>query len=186
MIRGRMFILVFVLYFSGIGSMAQSKIPTAETILKTAYARAGKENKNVFVIFRASWCGWCHKMDLSMNDKSCRKFFEDNYITCLLTLDESKGKEWLENPGAKEFRKKYNGEDSGMPFWLIFDHNARLLADSKIRPHGAGFEVMGDNVGCPASKVEVEFFIEILKKTSRLTISELSVITKRFLENSAN
>lgn len=186
MIFRRKFILAFVFYFSGIGCMAQSKTPSAETILKIAYGRAVKENKNVFVIFRASWCGWCHKMDRSMNDKNCRKFFEDNYITCHLTLDETKGKEWLENAGAKEFRKKYNGEGSGIPFWLIFDQNSRLLADSKIRPHGAGIEVTGDNMGCPASKAEVEYFIGILKKTSRLTISELSVITTRFLENSAH
>ena len=184
--RGGRLIMISVFYFSGIGCLAQSKTPSAETILKMAYGRAGKENKNVFVIFRASWCGWCHKMDSSMNDKSCRKFFEDNYVTCHLTLDESKGKKWLENQGAKEFRKKYNGEGSGIPFWLIFDPNARLLADSKIRTHGAGFELMGDNMGCPASKAEVEYFIAILKKTSRLSMSELSVITKRFLENSAN
>jgi thiol-disulfide isomerase/thioredoxin len=183
LLRGRVMV---VLCFLGIGCVAQTKTPSAESILKAAYERAGKENKNVFVIFHASWCGWCHKMDSSMNDKSCRRFFDDNYITCYLTVDESKGKEHLENPGAKEFRKKYNGEGAGIPFWLIFDQNAMLLADSRIRPDGAGFEVKGDNSGCPASEAEIAYFIKVLKKTTRLTTSGLSVIAKRFSKNAVN
>ncbi|MEP7142605.1 MAG: thioredoxin family protein [Ferruginibacter sp.] len=179
-------ILVVVLCFPGIISMAQTKTPSAEIILKSAYDRAGKEHKKVFVIFRASWCGWCHKMDSSMNDKSCRKFFDDNYIICHLTVDEAKGKEWLENPGATELRNKYNGTGSGIPFWLVLDQNARLLADSKMRPDGAGFEIMGDNSGCPASKAEVAYFLNVLRKTSRLTASELSVVAKRFSKNAVN
>ena len=41
-------------------SVAQEK---ASTILKDAYKQAKIEKKNVFVIFHASWCGWCKKMD---------------------------------------------------------------------------------------------------------------------------
>ncbi|MEP7108467.1 MAG: thioredoxin family protein [Ferruginibacter sp.] len=157
-----------------------------ELILKEAYDRAGKEHKKVFVIFQASWCLWCHKMDSSMNDESCRKYFDDNYITCHLTVDETAGKEWLENPGAKEFRKKYNGEDVGIPFWLIFDQDALLLADSRMTPDGAGLEVKGDNSGCPASKSEVAYFIKVLGNTSGLKASALSVIGKRFRKNAVN
>lgn len=183
--RGKLTI-VFVVCFMTIRCMSQTLAPAADVILKAAYDRAGKEDKKVFVIFHASWCGWCHKMDSSMNDISCRDFFENNYVTCHLTVDESKGKEYLENPGAKEFRKKYKGENAGIPFWLIFDRDAQLLADSMIRPDGAGFEAKGDNSGCPASKAEVTYFIKVLKKTSRLTMAQLSVIAKRFSQNAVN
>lgn len=162
---------------------AQQSPPTADEILKEAYLRAAKENKKVFIMFHASWCGWCHKMDSSMNDKSCRRFFEENFVIRHLVVYESKGKQNLENPGALEFLTKYKGNDKGIPFWLVFDKNGNLLADSKIREEGAGLEAEGNNSGCPATKEEVKHFIKVLKKTTELNQEALEIIEKRFREN---
>ncbi|MBK7374589.1 MAG: hypothetical protein IPJ02_03205 [Chitinophagaceae bacterium] len=54
------------------------------------------------LIFHASWCGWCHKMDTSLNDISVKRFFDDNFVITHITVLESKGKERLENPGEKK------------------------------------------------------------------------------------
>ena len=178
-------VCVLILCFAGATCLSQNKPLSADAILKTAYGRAQKENKHVFVIFHASWCGWCRKMDSSMNDKCCKAFFDSNYITCHLTVDESKEKQDLENPGARKFRKKYHGEEAGLPFWLIFDQQGQLLADSKMRPADAGFEAPGDNAGCPSAKVELAYFIRVLEKTSRLGAGELAIIAKRFSQNAA-
>ena len=91
-------------------------------------------------------------------------------------------KKKLENPGAVELRTKYYGDGQGIPFWLIFDKEGRLLADSKIRTAGQGPEE-GENVGCPASEKEVSYFISVLKMTSPLNDQQLEVIRKRFREN---
>ena len=56
------------------------------------------------------------------------------------------------------------------------------MADSKIRPEGGGLET-GENSGCPASEKEVAYFINVLKETSSLTETELTIIQKRFREN---
>ena len=37
-------------------SSAQEILPTAKEIMNTAYQSAKKENKNVFLMFTASWC----------------------------------------------------------------------------------------------------------------------------------
>jgi hypothetical protein len=95
---------------------------------------------------------------------------------------ESKGKENLENPGALDLLKKYKGDEKGIPYWLIFDKNGKLLADSKLRPDGGGLET-GDNTGCPANEKEVAHFVKVLKETSSLKDDELSVIEKRFRKN---
>lgn len=162
---------------------AQMAPQAAEDILKEAYQLAAKENKKVFVMFHASWCGWCHKMDSSLLDKSCKKFFDDNYVIRHLVVYESKGKENLQNPGAVEFLTKYHGNDTGIPYWLIFDKEGSLLADSKLRAPGASLNDPGENTGCPASAKEVANFIEVLKKTSRLNADQLAVIEKRFRQN---
>jgi len=157
------------------------EVPTTEALLNAAFTKAKAENKNVFIIFHASWCGWCHKMDTAMNDGSVKKFFTDNFIIEHLTVDESANKKNLENPGAAEFRKEYGGENQGIPYWLVFDKDRKLISDSRMKPGTTNPE--GDNTGCPASEKEVEFFVKVLKQSSNLNDQQLDIIRKRFRKN---
>ena len=162
---------------------AQTTIPTANDILKRAVLDAGDQNKKVLLMFHASWCGWCHKMDSSLNDISGKKFFDDNFVITHVTVLESKGKENLENPGGLEMMLKYNGKDQGLPYWVVLDKNAKLLFDSQERTTQPDGTVKGANIGCPASQKEVDKFIEILKNTTSLTAPQLAIIAKRFRQN---
>jgi thiol-disulfide isomerase/thioredoxin len=171
----------FLLFVSS-GSFSQKAPSSAEEIMKEAYSIAKKENKKVLLIFHASWCGWCHKMDTSLNDPSVKKYFDDNFVIRHMVVFESKGKENLENPGALEMLTKYNGKDDGIPFWLIFDKNEKFLADSRIKTIENGVEKFA-NSGCPATKEEVDYFIDVLKKTTSLKDDELEKIRVRFRKN---
>ncbi len=145
---------------------AQQKIAPAKEILEAAYKTATAENKNILLIFHASWCGWCHKMDSSINDPSCKKFFRDNYIITHLVVHESADKKQLENAGAKELLKQYKAFDSGIPFWVVLDKNGKLLQDSFIKNSKGDTAI----IGCPATEAEVNAFIKILKQSSGLRI----------------
>jgi len=145
---------------------------SASDILDKAYVKAQEENKNVFVIFHASWCGWCKQMDKNMNDDSCKDLFERNYVITHLVVQESRENKHLENPGADEVLKKYKGEKSGIPFWLIFDKDGKLLEDS--------FNSTGQNLGCPATGEEVAEFVSILKNTSDMKEKELEIVALKF------
>lgn len=169
------FSFVLLLFFTASLVYGQPTPPSAEKVLKEAKAQAAKENKKVFVIFHASWCGWCHKMDSAMSDPAVKSFFDNNYVIKHLTILESKGKEYLENPGALQLLEQYHGSNQGIPFWLVFDKNGTLLADSQITP--------GVNSGCPATKEEVAYFVGVLKKTSPLKEDQLDLIAKRFRQN---
>lgn len=171
-----------VLALAALAQPAPSVPPSADEVIKQACKLAGEENKNVFIIFTASWCGWCKKMDKSMQDPVCTDFFSGSYIIRHLVVNEPKDKMTLENPGAKEVLVKYHGEGQGIPFWLVFDKNGNLLADSKIRDSGAGPD-KGENTGCPATAKEVDYFISVLQKTSGITASQVEMIRKRFREN---
>jgi thioredoxin-related protein len=73
--------------------IAQQKAITAKEILEAAYKKELlQKTKMCWLIFHASWCGWCHKMDSSINDPSCKKFFADNYIVTHLVVHESADK----------------------------------------------------------------------------------------------
>lgn len=181
-LRSFLFSIPFFL-FTYAGVTAQSPAPASGKVLAAAYTKAAKEKKKVLIIFKASWCSWCHKMDASINDTSCKKLFEDHYVVTHLTVDEDKTNKHLENKGADLVRKKYHGEPAGLPFWIIMDKNGQLLADSYIRKEGQDMNTPGESMGCPAEENEIAAFLAILKKTSSLTEEELNVIGERFRKN---
>lgn len=177
--------LFFSLLFSFFFSVSPAQNPqTAKEILANAFSQASKEHKKVFVKFSASWCGWCKKMDASMQDPAVKTYFDDNFVTVHLVVDESKDKLNLETPGADEIRLQYNGDNKqGIPFWLILDDKGTLLADSYMRTKGQLPTEKGENTGCPASNEEVSYFLGILMRTTSLSKEALSIIGERFREN---
>jgi len=184
--RVYLFVVMSGCLFLTKSAFAQHDQPTAKEVMQEASQTAAKENKNVFIIFHASWCGWCHKMDSAINDKSCKDFFYRNYVIRHLVVDEYGDKKNLENPGANELRAKYHGDGEGIPFWLIFDKEGNLLADSQARPAGAGLDRKGENIACPATEKEVAYFLDVLKKTSDISQTEQIAIKKRFRQNEDN
>ena len=184
--RFLLFAIVAAFLFLPKLSIAQHGTSSASEIMQEAMQTATKENKKIFIIFHASWCGWCHKMDTAINDKSCKDFFYKNYVIRYLVVDEYRDKKGLENPGADELRAKYHGNGEGIPFWLIFDKDGHLLADSQIRPKGASFDTKGENIACPATEKEVTYFIEVLKKTSSIDEAEQTAVQRRFRQNENN
>jgi hypothetical protein len=175
-------LLAFVLNCFNVAK-AQEQVKTTDQVLKEAYKAASVDNKKVLLMFHASWCVWCRKMDSSINDMACKKMFLTNYVICHLTVDESKENKMLENPGADAFRAKYHGETAGLPFWLILDKDGKLLADSRMRKPGDTLDAPGDNTGCPTSKNEVAYFLSVLKTTSNLKDPQLKIIGERFSKN---
>lgn len=144
---------------------------TAESILNAAYKKATKEKKNVFVIFHASWCGWCKKLDASMNDSATKKYFDASYVTIHLTVAEQGKNKILINPGAEELLIKYNGSDAGLPFFVIQDNKGKELANS--------FE-NSKSLGCPSERMEVETFIKLLQRTSTIDKKMSKIVYDRF------
>lgn len=157
---------------------SQESPATAEEIMNKAKVIAAKENKDIFLMFHASWCGWCKKMDQSMNDEMCSDYFDNNFVTIHMVVKESAANKHLENPGAAELLASYGGDRSGIPFWLIFDSKGNLVADS--------FMENGErksNIGCPAQDNEIEVFISKLKLAAEMSEEEEKSITERFRKN---
>ena len=165
--------LITLLFIAATFTIQTEAQNSASSILENAFTQAKAENKNVFVKYSASWCGWCKKMDKQMKSDDCKSFFDTNYVIVTLVVNESKNNKHLENPGAIDFLKKHKGEKSGLPFWVILDNTGNLIEDS--------FNSKGENLGCPATKKEVEYFITILKKTSNLTEKDLDIVANIFL-----
>ena len=166
----KLIILVFIATIFTTQTQAQDP---ASNILENAITQAKAENKNVFVKYSASWCGWCKKMDKQMKGDSCKTFFDSNYVIVTLVVKESDNNKHLENPGSIDFLTKHKGEKSGLPFWVILDQSGNVIEDS--------YNSEGANLGCPATEEEVADFIVKLKNTSNLNEDNLNIIAQEFL-----
>ena len=172
--------LLFVVAFLFNQATHSQSPPSASQILDEAKKLASQQKKNIFILFHASWCRWCHKMDSAMNDKSVKNFFTDNYVIRHLVVMESPDKKHLENEGALAMLYKANGMNQGIPYWIVLDSSGKLLADSRMpaETDGSG----GFNAGYPAHEKEAAYFIQVLQKTSLLKPGELKIIETRFRE----
>jgi|TARA_B100000809_G_scaffold100565_1_gene99129 thioredoxin-related protein len=162
---------IIICFFVGFLN-GQDTILSKDEVMNVAYAEAEQEGKNVFLMFDASWCGWCKRMDKNMKNNACKNFFDDNYVTVHLAIKESKENKHLENPGAPDFYDSLKEGTSGIPFWVIFDSKGNVLDNS--------LDSNNNNIGSPVTKDEVQAFVSILKGTSKLNDKELSIITEVF------
>lgn len=181
--KGLSFLVLFFLIISTQEVNAQEKVANAIDIFDAALEKANHENKLVFIMFEASWCGWCKRMDKSMKVDSVKDYFSRNFVVAHMVVHESQKNKNLENPGALEMLEKYGGAQSGIPYWLIFNSKGELLADSRMPKDTYVLKGEGNNLGCPASKEEVAGFLYKLKHTTDLTAAELEEIRAVFRLN---
>ena len=175
-------LLAVVLFLTqAVSAQSTTTPPSADEVVSSACKVAAATHRSVFIIFHASWCGWCHRMDSLMVTPACKSLFEDHYVIRHLVIMESKDKKALENPGAQELYTKYAGpQGQGIPFWLIIDAKGNVVADSRVKADGAAPGSAGNNTGCPAEPDEVVYFLKVLHATSSLSDDQLHTISTIF------
>jgi thioredoxin-related protein len=174
------FLLMAGMLFLGISATTPPDPETpaaAGDVVKDACREAAASHKKVLILFHASWCHWCRKLDTLLTSADCKDLFGQSYVIRHLTVMESSDKKNLENPGAQDLYVKYAGSDlQGIPFFLIMNDDGTVVADSRIKPEGAAPGSTGDNLGYPSSKKEVEYFMRVLHETTALSADQLGVI----------
>lgn len=185
--------LTIVLCFAG-PCFAQNELASVETpivhpapalraaeVIQQAIDQAKTEHKKVMVLFTASWCHWCHRMDTLMNLPSVKNDFQEAYVICHVDVQEQGAKKALENQGWKTYLEEFGGdENGGVPFWAILDDQGKALVNSRIKPNGPSADPRGDNAGCPMYDKEVTYFIQCLSETSSMSKDRLAKIGDLF------
>jgi len=149
---------------------------SAEKLIADAGAKAKAGGKNVMVIFHASWCGWCKKLDEFMAIPQYKSIFEDNYVVVHMTVMESPQKKADETAGGMEFLTKMGGDKAGLPYFVVVDPAGKKLGDSLMKPGD-----QASNTGHPVKKEEVDHFMSVLKKTAKKMSANQAATIDKFL-----
>jgi len=169
-----LFILLSTSAFSA-GPGTETPVPATE-IMQPALKQAEATRKNIFLIFHASWCVWCRRLDSVLTNQEVKGLIDRNYVVVHLdVLERGDKKASLENPGAEEILKKLGGEQAGLPFYAFLDAKGKEIADSDVMP--------GDtkNIGFPGSKEEIAAFGRLLERTAgTMTPAERQTILSHF------
>lgn len=144
---------------------------SAKQLMDAASAKAAASGKNVLVIFHASWCGWCHKLDDFLDRTDEGKKVKGALEVVHITVLESKDHKADENAGGEELLEKLGGKGSGIPYYAILDPKGKVLATSNPNKDKPG------NIGYPAAPEEIAHFMGMLKAGApKLTASDRTAI----------
>lgn len=132
-----------------------AQAPPARQLLGAAFEAAKASDKNVFVHFSASWCGWCHKLEAFLKTPDGQELTK-YAIDLQLVVQESGPQKVLENPGGAEMMKAWGGT-GGIPFFVFLDTTGKVLSDANNMPDKT-------NIGYPANPVEVKAFDDVVAR----------------------
>jgi thioredoxin-related protein len=172
--------LLLMLLSSGAAAIAQTNKPEpAGDILREALQKAESSQKNVFLIFHASWCGWCKRLDKMLEDPGIKASIGESYVvTRLDVLETGEKQQTLENPGGRSIMTELGGAKSGLPFYAFLDAAGKKLADSDVMPKV-------QNIGYPGSADEIKAFEGLLKQTAPRMTAEQRARIVAFLQQNA-
>ena len=161
-----------------VAALVHATPPSATALLSRAESVAAKQHKNVFVIFHASWCGWCKKLEAFMAIPKYQKMFDQNFVIVRVDVLENGDKKSLENPGGDVLMNSLGGENAGLPYMAMLNSQGKKLADS-----GEG----RNNIGYPSAPKEIEHFMEMLKASApKLTVVDTAAIKGYLVQNGAS
>ena len=153
------------LLFTFAAIVCTSAAPTADKLMEEAKQKAASEDKNVFLMFSTTSCGWCKVLKAFLESDEIKPTFTKYFVPVQLML----GNDANTNPGATVYDQKY-GPSQGVPFHAFLTPDGKEIVDSNENGTGG-------NIGYPAAPNEIAWFMSMVKKAApKITSDELKIL----------
>ncbi len=169
----------------GISQTSDRVAPTADRLLSEAEATAYSQQKNVLLLFSASWCAPCHMLQSFLVDPTIRPIF-DRYFVKLVVIHGERPNQarYQDTPGADQLLDSLHDTDTSIPLTVILNSNGKLIADSVLPVYGR--RNIHANIGYPDSPTGIDWFLEMLRRGApSLTANESETIHNWLLQHSS-
>ena len=138
-----------------------------------AKAEAKQQHKHVLMVFSDSFCPYCKLYDQFLEDPQMKPITDKAFVIERIDMDKT--------PGAVRLRNALAAEDKvgTIPFFVMTDEHGRPVVDSNRNGNPAA------NIGYPALPVEIDWYIEMLKRAAPALSSEDLSATRTWLKKHA-
>jgi thioredoxin-related protein len=163
-------ICALLMWMGCLGVVAQN-LPDADRVLADVEKQASAQQKNVLVVFGASWCKYCHLFEKFLGSPEIQPIVDKHFVIARLGVYEEMGRHpELNNPKSDRLVRKFGDHEAGgLPFLVMVDTKGDLIVNSNLPEHGG-------NIGYPAAPEEIDWFMVMMKKAAP-TISEADATT---------
>ena len=126
--------LIMASIFAATSAVAE-KPPRAEEILARARTQAAEQQKNIFIMFGASWCEPCHELESFLASAQISPIIAKHFVIARVTVaEEFGGNPKLNNPGGEKLFLKLGGQWGNVPFFALVDAKGGEVIITSRRP----------------------------------------------------
>jgi protocatechuate 3,4-dioxygenase beta subunit/thiol-disulfide isomerase/thioredoxin len=137
--------------------LADHKLPTrdAERLLAETLAKGKAEDKRVFLILSASWCGPCRLLARFL--ASQKRELEPHFVFVKLDISRDEHVDSI-------FERFQGSRDGGIPWYAILDADGKALVASNRE--GRNSRAGSRNIGFPSDRASIDHFMSMLRQTA--------------------
>jgi thioredoxin-related protein len=160
----------------GVGQTSDQDTQTADRLLRAAEATAHSQQKNVLLMFSASWCAPCHRLQSFLVDPAIRPIFDRYFVKLIVISGERPNDTRHQNtPGAEQLLDSLHDTDTNLPLIVMLSSSGKVIVDS-VRPVYGPSNIHA-NIGYPESPSGIDWFLEMLRRAApSLTSNESSTV----------
>ncbi len=173
----------------GAASLLAQNAPAADKVLSQAKKQAKAEQKNIFLVFGASWCPGCKQVEAFLEAPEIRPILDKYFVIARLTVaEELGGNPKLNNAGSLELLVQYGGmkgdgenAEVGLPYFVLLDPKGKLIVSTNRPVKG---KAQGASIGYPTEPEEIDWFITMLQKAAPgVTEADTKVVRSWLIEH---